>query len=151
MRGQIVRNAVAKTAPELLDITTDADSAVADLNSWIRTCRAEAPDTSAATRGIPAALLSEGMRSRIEGDYFDNRDGMHLRDCAWLWSVVDTNLSRRGSDLDWAMTLFYYVIRNVMLIADEEVKAPFSVEDLCTQRDAFPFTFVGESILYFII
>ena len=75
---------------------------------------------------MSARLLPPEEQERLVVPEFQSYDGFHIRDCLWAKRAVDFAAGKTHRDLDRAVSLFYYVVRN-MHIAD--VRAPLAVFD----------------------
>jgi len=77
-------------------------------------------------RGLRRLGLPPEEQQRLAASEFQSYDGFHIRDCLWAKRAVDFAAGKTHRDMDRAVSLFYYVARN-MHIAD--VGAPLAVFD----------------------
>lgn len=124
----LVKNALVMLRPESLGISSDTDTAVSLLNQWLRQCSGGLTRTKAAEEQerTSTRLLAPAALERLYGKEFQSYDGFHIRDCLWCKRAVDFAAGKTHRDLDRAVSLFYYVARN-MHVAD--VGAPLTVFD----------------------
>lgn len=126
---ELVANALEMMQPTRLGITSNAEAAVGVLTQWSLICgtpqgsdQTVSPEVETLLKGL---VSSEELQSTGNRD-FSKRDVEHIRECLLYKAMVDSALRRADADLGRSVELFYYVIRNIALLADDVQTVPLT-------------------------
>ena len=126
----VLSSALHQLQPENLGIDSDLEAAISVLNSWKglaeKTRPAGLKPPEADWSKVPAELVAEDVRTRINSTRYDAMDGRHIRGCLLANAIAKKAGAPADSDLGRATLLFDYTVRNVALQADDEVPLPLT-------------------------
>jgi len=115
--------ALRQAAEKLLQWGTGA-TVVAQLNQWIASQEPLAdwrPDPLLET--LPASLRTKKTLAELAAMSFPLRDGPELRQTVWLRSVAAAVTNQATDDLDRAIRLFDWTVRNIQLESPESLSS----------------------------
>ncbi len=131
--SQLLGSILASLQPESMSLTSQGENAVSLLQQWGRVnLDADASDPSldqvlATLENIPPASLEDVKESR-----FLTRDAEHIRDCLMFQKISNDVTDGTRDDLTAVVALFEYVMRNIALAENQELKlgVPFSINEV---------------------
>ncbi len=124
----LIENALVMLQPDALTISSDPDTAVSVLNQWVEKCEGGVPQLKPSPQEAwpkAAGLLPSDMFQRALSDRFRPEDGFHIRDALWCRQAIDFAAGPTHRDVDRAVSLFYYVVRNMDLVGLPVPVGPF--------------------------
>lgn len=126
-----LKSALFQVQPENLGIDSRVDDAVSVLNNWWAAVKAARLEPTGLTPPeIPAERLPAEERTRLSREAFDVRDGLHMRESYLAQAIANPIADRNEGDLARAVALFEYVCRNIVLLAEDDPRPPFTVYEL---------------------
>lgn len=113
-RAVVLERLVTMVQPDVLGLETDRATVSNLLNDWVSLGEEDA------TRIEPVAAvyqsrLEESALKRMTEPRFSSRDVGHVRDAVWYKRVVTFVTGGSRDDLDRAVRLFEYVVRNIVV------------------------------------
>ena len=123
-----LQNAFETLRPEKLGVASGSEQAIAVLNEWAKGAKAEAEKRNEPWEPRrPHSLLKSLPKEWLEQfslEHFVERDAAYLRDCVWANRATKFGAGDAEKDLDVVVTLFEFVVRNLVLIPRESRQAP---------------------------
>lgn len=115
-----LQNAMESLRPEKLGIASGPEQAIAVLNEWAKSAKAEADKRGEGwephrPHGLLKSLSKEWIE-QVSLEQFVGRDASYLRDCLWASKATRFAAGEAEKDLDVVVNLFDYVVRNIALI-----------------------------------
>ena len=128
-----LQNAFETLRPEILGIASGPEQAIAVLNEWAKGAKVEAEKRNERwephqPHGLLKSLPKEWIE-RVSLDQFVERDAAYLRDCLWANRATKFGAGDAEKDLDVVVTLFEYVVRNLVLIPPGGRRVPLGPFD----------------------
>lgn len=128
----ILDNALSSMQPDRLGLTSERRTAAADLNEWASNCGFKAvpaePFTAAQEAELEKLLTPEEIE-RTRAEMFGTRDIVHIRNSLWYKRTVERFAAEITDDLQRAVALFYYVVRNIDLVDEADAEVPLTPYD----------------------
>lgn len=124
-----LNSALEMVQPERLGVTTDAETTVSRLNTWLEDCGQETEIGEPAGPTVEKLLtqvFSETEMNRLESEHFGAGDAEHLRDCQLHKALANVEFEKADSELDNIVSLFHFCMNNIALHLSEEEKLPLN-------------------------
>lgn len=122
---QFLTSATSQLRPENLSISTDLEASIGLLNHWRTLNKAANVEIT-----IPERFLNEDVIKCLESPTFTRDDGRHFRLSVLMSEIADFLSQRAEQDVDRIVEVFYYVMRNIALVGDDEQTEHDSLDDL---------------------
>lgn len=124
----LVAGVLSMVRPENLEISSSPEDVARQLNQWYVSCGGA--DAGDAAHPFPEGdwqrLLTAQQRRALTLPKFAVRDAQDIRDSLLERRTLDFALRSAGDDLQRAVELFHYVVRNVALNDSEAEKLPLT-------------------------
>ncbi|MBM3970501.1 MAG: hypothetical protein FJ302_11655 [Planctomycetes bacterium] len=129
-----LQNAMESLRPEKLGIASGPEQAIAVLNEWAKSAKAEADKRGEGwephrPHGLLKSLSKEWIE-QVSLEQFVGRDASYLRDCLWASKATRFAAGEAEKDLDVVVNLFDYVVRNIALIPARSRQVPMGPFDI---------------------
>ncbi len=116
--------------PGRLGITSDRERVVSQLNAWVQDCAqttsGDVPSESR-IRKMLEPVLSLGRLNHLTAERFSPRDTDHIRNCLFYQQISRPILKLAENDLDRAVGLFDFVVRNIEFVDDQSASLPLTL------------------------
>jgi hypothetical protein len=122
-------SALEMLRPERLGISTDAEAAELRLNTWLKDCGQEvevAGPLGPEIEQLLQPILSQTQMKRLTAGRFVAGDAEHIRNCQLHKAMANLDLGAQESELEHAVALFHFCIRNIALHASADERLPLT-------------------------